>query len=160
MSGPLAGAIGEGMSDVLAILMNGDDTVGEYSATDPTGIRSEPYTNYSRTYGDIAGSGVHFDGEVYAAIGWRLLKNFELGGLTRDDVLDVMVRGMNFTPAGPDYEAMRDGILEATPDAHDCRVWDAFADFGVGVNANGTARGKRVSIVEDFTVPSNCTRIN
>jgi hypothetical protein len=75
-------------------------------------------------------------------------------------VLDVMVEGMNFTPAGPDYEAMRDGILQAAPPNRDCLVWDAFADYGVGVNANGTARGKRVTVVEDFTVPSTCTRIN
>jgi hypothetical protein len=80
--------------------------------------------------------------------------------VSADFLLGYLVDGMNYTPAGPSYEAMRDGILEATPDTLDCRVWDAFADFGVGVNANGTARGNRVSIVEDFTVPSNCTRIN
>ena len=31
MSGALAGAIGEGMSDVLAIYINNDDRVAEYS---------------------------------------------------------------------------------------------------------------------------------
>ena len=31
MSGPIAGAIGEGMGDVLALLFNDDDVVGEYS---------------------------------------------------------------------------------------------------------------------------------
>ena len=74
MSGPLAGAIGEGMGDVLAVIANEDDRVGEYSASDPFGIRSLPYDNYNRTYGDIVGDGVHFDGEVYGAIGWRLLR--------------------------------------------------------------------------------------
>jgi hypothetical protein len=69
MSGPMAGAIGEGMSDVLAILINDDDRIGEYSASDPLGIRSAPYTNYPRTYGDFSGTGVHFDGEIYGAIG-------------------------------------------------------------------------------------------
>ena len=75
MSGPLAGAIGEGMSDVLALIANEDDSVGEYSTSDPFGIRSMPYDAYNRTYGDVDGSaGVHMDGEVYAAIGWRLLE--------------------------------------------------------------------------------------
>ncbi len=77
MDGPLAGAIGEGMSDVLALIANDDDRVGEYSASDPVGIRSAPYTGYSRTYGDIAGTGVHFDGEVYGAIGWELLQTYQ-----------------------------------------------------------------------------------
>ena len=54
MSGPLSGAIGEGMSDVLAILINNDDTVGEHSYNNTNGIRSAPYTGYSRTYGDMA----------------------------------------------------------------------------------------------------------
>ena len=70
MSGPLAGAIGEGNSDVLAVIANEDDRVGEYSSSDPLGIRTEPYSNYSRTYGDIVGQEVHLDGEVYGAVGW------------------------------------------------------------------------------------------
>ena len=65
MDGPIGGAIGEGMSDVLAIVTNNNDRVAEYSFSDPIGIRSAPYTNYPRTYGDVAGTGVHFDGEVY-----------------------------------------------------------------------------------------------
>jgi hypothetical protein len=161
MSGPLAGAIGEGMSDVLAIIVNDNDRVGEYSASDPLGIRSEPYSGYSRSYGDIAGTGVHFDGEVYAAIGWRLWQNFQTAGLPRDVLLGYLVDGMNFTPSGPDYEAMRDGILEAVASANggvtqECLVWDAFAHYGVGVGANGTARGKRVTIVESFDKPPAC----
>ena len=45
------------MSDVLAIVINDNDRVGEYSFSDPIGIRSAPYTNYPRTYGDVAGTG-------------------------------------------------------------------------------------------------------
>ena len=39
MDGPISGAIGEGMSDTCALLLNGDDRRGEYSASDPVGIR-------------------------------------------------------------------------------------------------------------------------
>ena len=51
MSGPMSGAIGEGMSDVLALGMNRDDRMGEYSSSDALGIRSAPTPTFPRTYG-------------------------------------------------------------------------------------------------------------
>jgi hypothetical protein len=157
MSGPLAGAIGEGMSDVLAIVINDDDRVAEYSLSDPIGLRSAPYTNYGRTYGDIAGTGVHFDGEVYGAIGWRLWELFRGAGLTKDTLLDYLVGGMTFTPAQPKFENMRDGILAAAAGTgHECKVWQAFAKYGVGVGATATVRGSSVDVVESFDVPAGC----
>ena len=156
MSGPLAGAIGEGMSDVCAMLMNGDDRIGEYSASDPNGIRRNPYDGYPLTYGDVTGGEVHDDGEIYAAIGWRMM---ELFGAGRDTLFNHLIQGMNYTPAGPTYEQMRDGILQAVSmttnaAADTCRVWQAFAEFGVGEGAQATVRGKRVTIVESFAVPA------
>ena len=41
MSGAVAGGIGEGMGDTLSIIINNDPVVGEYSFSDPVGIRSE-----------------------------------------------------------------------------------------------------------------------
>jgi hypothetical protein len=81
MSGPMSGAIGEGMSDVLAVIANDDPIVGEYSGSDPAGIRTHSYEGYNRTYGDIVGAEVHDDGEVYGAIGWDLWKQYRDGGL-------------------------------------------------------------------------------
>ncbi|MCI4568424.1 M36 family metallopeptidase [Lysobacter sp. CFH 32150] len=164
MSGPLSGAIGEGMSDVLAIIINDDDVVAEYSFADPGGIRSAPYANYSRTYGDIVGAEVHFDGEVYGAIGWRLWKNFQGAGVSKDDTLAFIVDGMNYTQAYPSFENMRDGILAATAGSgHECLVWDAFADYGVGVGARGKAKssalGVSVIVTESFALPAGCTAI-
>ncbi|HET9466850.1 MAG TPA: M36 family metallopeptidase [Vicinamibacterales bacterium] len=157
MDGPLAGAIGEGMSDVLAVVINDDDRVAEYSFSNPIGIRSAPYTNYGRTYGDIAGTGVHFDGEVYGAIGWRLWELFKAEGLTKDALLSYLVAGMTFTPAQPKFEHMRDGILSAAAGSgHECKVWQAFAKYGVGVGASATVRGSRITIVESFAVPAGC----
>jgi len=163
MSGPLGGAIGEGMSDVLAIVLNNDPIVAEYSTGDFTiDIRRQRYDTYTGTYADVTGGEVHDDGELYGAIGWRLWKNFEAAGVSKDTVLDYMVDGMNFTPATPDFEAMREGILQAVRTqgggtTHECLVWDAFADYGVGVTANGVVKGKRVTVVEDFNVPASCT---
>ena len=157
MSGPMAGAIGEGMSDVCALMMNGDDRVGEYSASDPIGTRRAPYAGYPRTYGDVTGAEVHDDGEIYGAIGWRLIELFGEAG--RDTLFSYLVQGMNYTPAGPTYEQMRDGILQAVSigggtAADTCKVWQAFAQFGVGEGAQATVRGKRVTIRESFIVPA------
>jgi hypothetical protein len=166
MSGPMAGAIGEGMSDTLAIIINEDDVVGEYAFNSPLGIRTEPYTNYSRTYGDIGGPlaerEVHRDGEVYGAIGWRLLQNFQAAGVSKDLLLDYIVDGMNFTPSKPAFEHMRDGILQSVANrglGHECLVWDAFAHYGVGVGARGRVRLflRRVNVRESFQLPSQCT---
>jgi extracellular elastinolytic metalloproteinase len=157
MSGPMSGAIGEGMSDVLAIVMNGDDRVGEYSFSDARGIRSVPYASYTRTYAQLYPlTEVHLDGELYAAIGWRMLQAFGPGRAS--ELLGYLVDGMNYTPAGPMYEDMRDGILagmaaSGASQADQCIVWDAFASGGVGVGAKGS---ERRAIVESFVVPAAC----
>jgi extracellular elastinolytic metalloproteinase len=160
MSGVMSGAIGEGMSDTLAIILNGDDRVGEYSFDDPLGIRRAPYTNYPLTYRFVTGGEVHNDGEVYGAIGWLLFQNYLGDGLTQSDVLDDIVDGMNYTPAGPRFEDMRDGILQSVAVNHperECLVWDAFAHYGVGVGAVGKVRGNKITVTESFELPPECT---
>jgi hypothetical protein len=160
MSGKMSGAIGEGMSDTLAIILTEDDVVGEYAFDNPLGIRSAPYTDYPRSYGDIApGNEVHLDGEVYAAIGWRLLQNFQAAGISKDLLLDDIVDGMNFTPPGPAFEDMRDGILQSVASnhpSHECLVWDAFAHYGVGVGAQGAIVVGSIQVTESFMVPPQC----
>jgi len=157
MSGPMSGAIGEGASDTLAMFLNGDDRLGEYSASDPDGIRSAPYASLTKTYADMTGAEVHADGEVYGGIGWRLLQNYLGAGKTADDVLDSWVQGMMFTPSGPAMEDMRDGMLMAAPSSEDCLIWEAFAHFGVGVGASGEVGPHRAIVVtESFDVPAFC----
>ena len=164
MSGPISGAIGEGMSDVLSLIQNDDDVVGEYSTNDASGIRSAPYTNYGRTLGDFGGSSVHFDGEIYAATIWFLK------GLYNDDdlLLTDLVGGMNFTPSTPTYPEMREGILaqvaaRSADVADQCRVWEAFAQFGIGdgasmsVKGGGPFGGGKVNVSESFALPTNCS---
>ena len=160
MDGPLAGAVGEGMSDVLAVVANDDPVVGEYSASAANGIRRESYDTYSRTYGDVVGQSVHNDGEVYGAIGWDLWKQYQAAGLGQDVILDDLVDGMNYTPAKPSYEQMRDGILAGlTNSGHAdraCMVWESFAKYGVGVGATGAVKGSTVMISESFRTPAAC----
>ncbi len=160
MSGPLGGAIGEGMADVLAVIANEDDAVAEYSASDPLGIRSATYDNYNRTYGDIIGSGVHLDGEVYGAIGWRLLEHYQAAGIDKSVLLADLVDGMNYTPREPTFEQMRDGILAGLTASGNagraCMIWDAFAEYGVGVGAHAVVKGPRVTVTESMAVPAAC----
>jgi hypothetical protein len=164
MSGLLSGAIGEGMSDICAMMLtlgaDGADRIGEYSASDPRGIRRAPYAGYSLfTYGDITGTEVHDDGEVYAAIGWRLIELFGAGRV--NDLFGYMVDGMNFTPPAPTFEQMRDGILQSVASApvaasDECLVWEAFAHYGVGVGATATVSRRAVTVTESFSVPAAC----
>jgi extracellular elastinolytic metalloproteinase len=165
MSGPMSGAIGEGMSDVLSIVINDDDVVGEYSETDSRGIRSAAYHNYPRTYGDVVGEEVHFDGEVYGAIGWQMWELFRSTlsspEQARAVLLDYLVEGMTFTPAGPKFEDMRDGILAAVRASaggvdHECKVWQSFARYGVGVGAKALVQGATVKATESFATPAGC----
>jgi hypothetical protein len=156
MSGPIGGALGEGKSDVVAMLINGDDRIGEYSSSNPAGLRRAPYASYPFTYANVNGGEVHNDGEIYAAIGWRMIELF--GDARRADLFRYMVQGMNFTPSSPSFENMRDGILAAVgSNTADCNlVWQAFAQFGVGagssaiINADGT-----VTTTPSFT-PGAC----
>ncbi len=158
MSGALAGAIGEGASDTLAFLLNGDDRMAEYSASSPLGIRRYPYTGYPLSYNDVTGAEVHNDGEIYAAAMWRVLENYLAAGLTADDLLGDWVDGMNFTPATPAYENMRDGMLQAVAGSgRECLIWRGFAATGIGVGATGTvSRRGVVTITESFALPASC----
>jgi len=160
MDGPMAGAIGEGNSDGIAMLVNQDDVVGEYSFSNPNGIRSAPYANFPRTYGSVTGSEVHFDGEVYAAIVWRMIELFAAAGVENDVLFDYVVDGMNYTPSTPAFEDMRDGMLQSALAAgagHECLIWRAFAQYGVGVGASGVVNADgTVTATESFSVPAGC----
>jgi extracellular elastinolytic metalloproteinase len=156
MSGPIAGAIGEGASDVVAMLINGDDRIGEYSSSTSLGIRRAPYATYPNTYKNVTGAEVHNDGELYAAIMWRLLQL--LGGTAeaRNQLLTYFVDAMNFIPATPSYEDMRSGLLQATPRKVDCQVWNAFAFYGVGVGSSAVVTSSGVTVTESFAMPAGC----
>ena len=165
MSGPLAGAIGEGMSDGCSMLINNDDVVGEYSSSNPLGIRRYRYAGYPLKYSNVTGAEVHADGEIYGAIVWRMKELFDAAygqqaGTGR--LFTYIVDGMNYTPSTPAYENMRDGILasiaNSTGSADDtCRVWSAFAQYEVGVGATGVATGDTsVTITPSTVKPASC----
>ena len=158
MSGKLAGAIGEGASDVTAFMIDGDDRIGEYAWGDAAGIRRYPYTNYPLTYRAVDGGEVHNDGEIYAGAMWRVLTNYLAAGLTVADLQGDFVDGMNFTPATPAFEDMRDGMLQSVAGTgRECLIWRGFAASGIGVGADGRVSASgAVTIVESFAVPTSC----
>ena len=156
MSGPMSGAIGEGMSDVLSIYVNRDDVVGEYSFNDPGGIRRFPYAGYPLTYSDFSGSSVHNDGEIYAAIIWKLVTLVGNTPENREQLLTYFVQAMNHIPATPTFEDMRAGLLQATPAELNCTVWNAFAAYGVGEGSSATVSRSGVVVTESFSVPAAC----
>lgn len=165
MSGPMSGAIGEGASDVLSIVMNNDDVVGEYSYNRSTGIRRYRYANYPLTYGDFTGQSVHNDGEIYAAAVWKLWELYQAQStpISQQTLLDDLVGGMMFTPSGPAMQDMRDGILAQAQDSRDCLIWEAFAALGIGEGATSRTKGGgpfgggSVTVSESFAVPSQCS---
>jgi len=160
MSGSVSGGIGEGMSDVLSVVVNNDPVVGEYSASDPLGIRSEPYDAFTRTYADMPFTEVHDTGELYGAIGWELWQRYQTAGLSQADLLFDLVQGMNFTPAQPTFEEMRQGILDglnANTRLNRCDlVWGAFAQYGVGLGSSATVTSGGATVVESFDVGPGC----
>ncbi len=155
MSGNVPGAIGEGMSDVLAIIVNDEDRVGEYSTLDPDGIRSIRYSLHLDTIGDFnSARGVHRNGEIIGATVWDMWEGYKGGGFTANDALDDIVSGMNFIPAAPTYFHMRDGFLAQAPSTRDCLIWAAFAARGMGVGGSMNSAG--TVITESFSVPTEC----
>ena len=169
MSGTPASAVGEGMSDAIACYFNNDDRVAEWSSNSAIGIRTAPYTGYTRTYAQVVGIlGPHLDGEIYAATLWRLRQLWLGKGWSQSTLLRYLVDGLNYTPPKPAYEQMRDGILSSIqqlPAGLDkqqatCTVWDAFSQFGIGVGATGQeicAIGLCLfKGTESFTKPASC----
>jgi hypothetical protein len=159
MSGTFAGAIGEGASDVLAFLINGDDRIGEYAYNDPLGIRTAPYSTHAVTFSGWTAGEVHTDGEIYAAAMWKVLENYKAANLSEDDLMGDFVDGMNYTPASPTPDKMRDGMLQSIgPDAvRECAIWRGFANKGIGVGAGVTvSRRGTTTIVESFVLPTQC----
>ncbi|NRA29491.1 MAG: hypothetical protein HRU11_04440 [Parvularculaceae bacterium] len=154
MSGSAAGAVGEGVSDALALIMNDQPTVGEYSTNNFfRGIRSAPYDAHPDTLTSFNSSrGVHRNGELYAATMWLMRELYYGAGYDRDDLMGDMIQGMNFTAPGPDYLDMRNGILDAAPADRDCLVWEAFASKGMGEGAVFSV----FSQTESFDVPAVC----
>ena len=156
MSGPLAGAIGEGMSDVLAFLINGDDRVGEYSAQRSAGHPPRARTPTTRApTATSPARGVHFDGEVYAASAGSSLQNFQAGGLTEDDLLRRPGRRHALHAGDADLraDARRHPPVGGRPRATLAPVWNGVRPVRRRRRRDLLVAGGVVTVTESFANP-------
>ena len=132
------------MSDAIACYFNNDDRVAEWSPNKAIGIRTDP-TRYTRTPLRSSAS--------WPAPGRRDLRRHALAApaaVARQRVVSGHPAPLpggrpELHAAKAAYEQMRDGILSSIqqlPAGLDkqqvtCTVWDAFAQFGIGVGASG-----------------------
>ena len=141
------------------------------------GIRPAPYSTdpdvNSLTYGMIDDGGAitipHGVGTVWMSMLWDL--HWELvarygydedlyaGSGGNNLFIQLVMDGMKMQACSPTFVDARDGILAAdaanNSGAHECEIWRAFANRGVGENADG---GTFVigNETEDFTLPAQC----
>jgi hypothetical protein len=168
-TGNEADAIGEGGSDFFAYSVNGDTVLAEYAR--PGGLRSIN----SKTYGDwscLLGffCEPHDNGEIWANTLWDMRERFRVdtvrgsAGAAINEAHQLYVDALALAPPSPTMLDMRDAILQADAlrnplgagSANFCRVWEAFAARGMGVDATDTADNGLNRVQAGFAVPDGC----
>lgn len=72
------------------------------------------------------------------------------------------IEGLKNTACSPSFINVRDGILQAAAAAEPyngedvCRLWQAFADFGLGVDASTSGPHSRTA-TNGFAIPTSCS---
>ena len=177
-----SGGMGEGWSDVLAVVFRQKPTdkrtdsfeMGTY-ATGGVGIRNYPYSTRMTVNPSLFSfinkrgyEGVHAKGEVWAVIllesYWNLV---DTHGFTADLssasishgntlFLHIIINGMKLQPCRPTFIKARNAILQAeeaiTGGENACQFWRGFAKRGLGVDAT-LIRGKAIN---GYSVPEAC----
>jgi extracellular elastinolytic metalloproteinase len=157
-----SGAMGEGWGDYFALSIQNFSrptekvVTGDWVTKRAGGIRMHPYdANYPGTFGDIGSpnySEVHNVGEIWCAALMQMTRNLadalgkEHGYRT---AWQAVVDGLKLTPKNPSFLVARDAILRALRAMRDAgrlsaaehtaagrAAWQAFARFGMGVNAS------------------------
>ena len=153
--------------------------IGTYVLGQPPngpGIRPLPYTTNQAinnwTYASVAGMAVpHGVGAVWAQgaweVYWALVNQYgfstnlynAFGGAGNHRAMLYVNEGLKSTICNPSFTDTRDGIIQATINnyrgADVCRVWRAFAAYGLGNDAiSGGPNG--LNPVNGFDVPGLC----
>ncbi|MCP3138025.1 M36 family metallopeptidase [Pyxidicoccus xibeiensis] len=153
--------------------------VGTYALNQPTtgaGIRTQRYSTSSTvntwTYASINGMAVpHGVGSVFAQAMWEaywaLVTQYGFsadfynatGTAGNQRFMRYFIQGLKNTPCSPTFTQVRDGIITAATSinggADVCRLWTAFAAFGLGTNAvsGGSAS---TTPTNGFSKPATC----
>jgi len=144
--------------------------------TNGTGIRTQRYSTdpavNTWTYASINGMAIpHGVGSVWAQgaweMYWKLVNTYGFdanlynaaGNAGNQRAMLYVNEGMKNTACNPTFTQVRDGIIQAAQDNHGgedvCRLWEAFAGFGLGTNAvSGGANS--TSPTNGFNVPASC----
>lgn len=168
LDAPQSGGMGEGWGDYIACSINQTAVVGDWVVNNPGGIRGFPYdSSFPDNFGDL-GTGryseVHNIGEIWCATLMEMNRN-----IGTNPGLQLVVDALKLSPATPGFLDMRDSILAAldgqlaagqiTTAEHSTRqngIWEAFAKFGMGPNAQ--SNGASLSgIAADFSTPAPTT---
>jgi extracellular elastinolytic metalloproteinase len=153
--------------------------IGTYSLNQQTngaGIRTQRYSTdpavNTWTYASINGMAVpHGVGSVWAQgaweVYWKLVDahGFDsnlynaAGNAGNQRAMLYVNEGLKNAACNPTFTQIRDGIIQAAADNHGgedvCRIWEAFAGFGLGSNAvSGGANS--TSPTNGFNVPASC----
>ncbi|MFC2173703.1 M36 family metallopeptidase [Acidobacteriota bacterium] len=158
------GSMGEGWSDFFANSIAGDDIVGEYPTGWEIGIRSQPYSVSAYTFGDLGqiydgGCEVHYDGEIWATLLWRLQNDYEMiyGTTGRGMFEQNVVDSLKIMAARPSFLDARDAMVQAAINNGEdrCLVWQMFASRGMGTDASVAGNGCD-QVTEGYDVPAGC----
>ena len=145
-------------------------------ATSGAGIRTQRYSTdpavNTWTYASINGMAIpHGVGSVWAQaaweVYWKLVDQWGFstnlynasGGAGNQRMMLYVNEGLKNTACNPTFTQIRDGIIQAAMDNHGgedvCRMWEAFAAFGLGSNAvSGGAAS--TTPTNGFSVPASC----
>jgi extracellular elastinolytic metalloproteinase len=154
--------------------------VGTYLLGQPTtgpGVRTQRYstdpTVNTWTFSSIAGMAVpHGVGSVWAQAAWEVYwalvdeHGFDAdiydsaGTAGNQRALLYITDGLKLTMCSPTFLNARDGIIQSAINNHGgedvCLIWQAFADFGLGVNAT-TPGPNSTTGVNGFNIPTSCS---
>lgn len=132
---------------------------------------TDPAVN-THTYESIDGMGIpHGVGEVWAQALWEVYWALigahgydpdlydATGGAGNQRAILYVTEGLKNTACSPTFTDARDGIVQAATDLHGgadvCLVWQAFAAFGLGIDAVSGGPGS-TSPTNGFAVPGGC----
>lgn len=143
---------------------------------DGPGIRPQRYSTdpsiNTYTYESISGLSVpHGVGSVWTQAAWEVYwalvdhHGFDpdlydaLGGSGNQRMKLYVNEGLKNTICSPAFTDVRDGILQAAVDNYGgedvCRIWQAFADFGLGSDAVSSG-SNGLSPTNGFAIPEAC----
>ena len=153
--------------------------IGTYALNQPTngvGIRQQPYSTDNAvntwTYASVAGAAVpHGVGSRWAQAAWEVYwalvnaHGFDAnlynaaGNAGNQRMMLYVNEGLKNTICRPAFTDIRDGIIQAAVDNHGgedvCRMWTAFAAFGLGTNAVSGGPNSTTP-TNGFNVPASC----